>query len=91
MSGGPSQIDLFDPKTKLNELDGQPISPTLIAGEKFAQIKRDFQLLRSPYEFAKHGESGADFSELLPHIASVADDLTIVRSMTTDSFDYWAA
>ncbi len=88
MAGGPSQIDLFDPKQKLNELDGQPISPKLIEGEKFAQIRREFQLLRSPFQFAKHGESGADFSELLPHIASIADDLTIVRSMTTDSFNH---
>src|SRR5690349_789178 len=45
MAGGPSQIDLFDPKPKLNELDGQPISPKLIEGERFAQIRREFQLL----------------------------------------------
>ena len=88
MAGGPSQIDLFDPKPKLDELDGQPISPKLIEGEKFALIRREFKLLRSPYRFAKHGESGADFSELLPHMANIADDFTIVRSMTTDSFNH---
>ena len=88
MSGGPSHVDLFDWKPKLNELDGQPISPQLIAGEKFALLKGEFKLLGSPYRFAKHGESGGEFSELLPQMASVADDFTIIRSMTTDSFNH---
>lgn len=86
MSGGPSQLDLFDPKPDLGRLDGQPLPESY--NEKFAQIRGEPMLLASPYQFAQHGESGAHFSELLPHMAGVADDFTIIRSVTTESFNH---
>ncbi|MCZ6597938.1 MAG: DUF1501 domain-containing protein [Planctomycetota bacterium] len=88
MAGSPSQIDLFDPKPKLRELDGQPCSEELIEGERFAFIKGIPKFLGSPYDFARHGESGQELSELLPNIASLADDIAIVRSMVTDQFNH---
>ena len=86
MSGGPSQLDLFDPKPELSRRDGQRLPETY--NEKFAQIRGELMLMASPYQFSRHGESGAAFSELLPHMAGVADDFTIVRSLTTESFNH---
>ncbi len=88
MAGSPSQIDLLDPKPKLRELDGKECSEELIAGERFAFIKGVPKFLGSPYDFARHGRSGQEFSTLLPHLASCADDLAIVRSMHTDQFNH---
>ena len=88
MAGSPSQIDLFDNKPKLKEWNGQPCSEELIEGERFAFIKGVPKFLGSPYSFARHGESGAELSELLPHLAGCADDLAIVRSMWTTQFNH---
>jgi hypothetical protein len=88
MAGSPSQLDLFDPKPKLQELDGQPCPSELIEGERFAFIEGVPRILGSPYAFARHGESGAELSELLPELASVADELCIVRSMKTEQFNH---
>jgi uncharacterized protein (DUF1501 family) len=86
MAGGPSQLDLFDPKPKLKQLDGQPLPDQ--GDETFAQITGTPLLLGSPYRFDQHGESGAVVSELLPSLSSIVDELTIVRSLTTDSFNH---
>jgi hypothetical protein len=88
MSGGPSQLDLFDPKPKLIEHHDSEIPQEFVAEDKFAFIRGKKRLLGSPYRFARHGESGAEVSELLPHLTEVVDDLAIVRSMTTDSFNH---
>ncbi|MCA9177320.1 MAG: DUF1501 domain-containing protein [Planctomycetales bacterium] len=80
MQGGPSHIDLFDPKPVLNELDGKPF-PGEVKYDNAAQASS--KVLGCPWKFAKHGECGAEFSELAPHLASVADDLTVVRSTRT--------
>lgn len=88
MAGAPSQLDLFDRKPLLDKLDGQPCPEDVIKGERFAFTRGTPRVLRSPYAFARHGQSGAEISELLPHIASIADDLTIVRSMKTDHFNH---
>ncbi len=88
MAGAPSQIDLFDYKPKLKQYDGQNIPDEFIKGERFAFIKGRPKLLGSPYEFKQHGQSGAHISELLPHTASVADDLAIIRSMHTTQFNH---
>lgn len=79
MAGGPSQLELFDPKPKLQEMDGQVIPESYVKNKRFAFIKRDAKLLGSRRKFARHGESGAELSELLPHLATVADRLCIVR------------
>jgi len=88
MAGAPSQLDLFDPKPKLNEHDREPIPEEIIQGERFAFIKGTPKLLGSPYKFAQHGQSGQWISELLPHTAKVADDLTVIRSVVTDQFNH---
>lgn len=88
MEGAPSQLDLFDFKPKLNELDRQPIPLDIVKGEKFAFIKGTPKILGSPWKFKKHGQSGAELSELLPNLAEVADDITIVKSMVTDAFNH---
>ena len=88
MAGAPSQLDLFDYKPLLNRLDGQPCPEELIKGERFAFIKGTPKLLGSPHRFAKHGGSGAELSVLLPHLASIVDDVAIVRSMHTTQFNH---
>jgi hypothetical protein len=91
MAGGPSQLELFDPKPKLQELDGQVIPESYVKNKRFAFIKQDAKLLGGKRKFAKHGQSGAELSELLPHLATVTDDLCIVRGMATDVFNHGPA
>jgi hypothetical protein len=88
MAGGPSQLDLFDYKPKLNRYDGEPCPEDLMKGERFAFIKGVPKLLGSPYPFARHGQRGAELSSLLPHLASVVDDIAIIRSMYTTQFNH---
>jgi hypothetical protein len=88
MAGGPSQLELFDYKPELAKRDGQLCPDEFFKGERFAFIKGHPKLLGTMYEFAQRGESGAWFSCLLPHLASIADDLTVVRSMTTEQFNH---
>ena len=88
MDGGPSQLDLFDPKPKLQQFNGQPIPQDVIKGERFAFIKGVPQLLGSPYKFRKHGGSGIELSELLPHLAEVVDRIAVVRSVVTDQINH---
>lgn len=88
MAGGPSQLDLFDHKPKLEQFDGQPCPVDLIKGERFAFIKGVPKLLGSPHRFAKYGRSGAELSNLLPHLAAIADDVAIIRSMNTTQFNH---
>ena len=88
MAGAPSQIDLFDHKPKLRQYDGQPIPEDIVKGERFAFIKGTPRLLGSPFTFQKHGRSGAEISTLLPHLAKHADEIAIVRSMTTTQFNH---
>ena len=88
MAGSPSQLDLFDYKPKLNELNGQPCPESLFKKDRFAFIKGVPKMLGTPHKFSKHGQSGAEVSNLLPHLATVADDIAIVRSMHTDQFNH---
>ena len=92
MIGGPSQLDLFDPKPLLIERNGQPLPDDVLSGDdRFAFIEGRPKLIGSPYRFARHGESGAEVSELLPHLATVADDLAIVRSAQSSLFNHGPA
>jgi hypothetical protein len=89
MEGAPSQLDLFDPKPKLNELHGQPLPDSLLKNVRFAFIKKETaRIMGSNRKFTKHGQCGMDFSDLLPHLATCADDLLMVRSMHTDQFNH---
>jgi len=88
MGGAPSQLDLFDYKPTLAKYDGKPVPAEVVKGQKYAFIKPDAALYASEFKFAKHGKSGAELSETLPHLAEVADDIAIVKSMTTDAFNH---
>jgi hypothetical protein len=89
MAGAPTQLDLFDHKPALQKHDGQEIPAEFIPkGERFAFIKGTPRLLGSPFTFKKYGQSGAELSELLPHLATIADDIAIVRSVHTTQFNH---
>ncbi len=89
MEGGPSQMDLFDPKPKLNELDGQPLPPSVLEKAQFAFIqKEEARLMGSPRTFKKYGQCGMDLSDLLPHLSTCVDDIAFVRSMYCDQFNH---
>lgn len=82
-NGGPSQMDLFDEKPELNRLSGQPYP----GSQKVETLSPSASgnLLGSPFTFQPAGECGMRLSEIIPHIAGIADDITLVRSMTTES------
>jgi uncharacterized protein (DUF1501 family) len=88
MVGAPSQLDLFDHKPGLAKFDGQPCPEEFLQGKRFAFLRGHPTIGASRYRFARHGRSGAEISELLPHLAGVADDLTIVKSLHTDEFNH---
>ncbi len=91
MAGGPSQLELFDHKTELQKLDGQVIPESYVKNKRFAFLKKDAKLLGTQRKFAQHGGSGQQISECLPHIASISDDITIIRTMATDVFNHGPA
>ncbi len=89
MEGGPSQMDLFDPKPKLNEMDGQPMPDSLLEHVQFAFIqKNEARLMGSPRSFRKYGECGMELSDLLPHLSTCVDDIALIRSMHCDQFNH---
>ncbi len=88
MAGAPSQLDLFDHKPKLVQLNNQSVPEDIIKNERFAFIKGVPRLLGTPHQFQKHGRSGQEISNVLPHLAKVADELCVVRSMKTDQFNH---
>lgn len=90
MLGGPSQVDLLDPKPALAQFEGKPLPDSILKGKQFAFVPNGAGAMASPYEFKRHGGSGTWFSELIPHLAERADDLTVVRSMQTDEFNHGA-
>lgn len=86
MNGGPSQIDLFDPKPALERYSGQPPSRELANDIEFADEMGG--LMPSPFVFSKHGQSGLEISELLPHISKHADEVALIRSMFGGHFNH---
>lgn len=88
MTGGPSHVDMFDPKPALNRYNGQTVPAEFVKDIEFGFITGKEALLGSPYKFAKYGNSGMDFSEQVPQLATVADELTMIRSMVTDEFNH---
>ena len=95
MAGGPSQLELFDYKPKLQALHGKPIPDEFIKGKRFAFMssftKEKPKLLATARKFARHGKHGTWVSASLPHTASIVDELTIVRSMVTNVFNHGPA
>ena len=91
MVGGPSQMDTFDPKPELDKWDGKSLPEEVTRGQKLSFIKPDARAIKSPYKFGLRGESGMAMSELFPHLATVADDLTMIRSMRTNEINHGSA
>lgn len=89
LEGAPSQLDLFDPKPKLNELHGQKLPESMSANVRFAFIQKETAVLMgSKRTFAKHGQCGMELSDYLPHLSERVDDLALIRSMHTDAFNH---
>ncbi len=88
MAGAPSQLDLFDYKPTLQKLTGKPCPKELFEGKRFAFIRGVPKMLGTAYKFGRHGQSGAELSELLPRFAKIVDDVAIIKSMTTDEFNH---
>jgi len=88
MAGAPSQLDLLDPKPRLQQHDGEPIPEEIVKGERFAFIQGTPRLLGSPYAFETVGEAGIEVSELLPHFKGIVDDVAVVRSVHTTQFNH---
>jgi len=88
-AGAPSQLDLFNYRPELNRLDGQPLPQSLLEGVRFAFIQKETaRLMATRRRFNQHGESGMWFSDLLPNIASCADDICLMNSLHTDQFNH---
>ena len=88
MAGAPSHLDLFDYKPELVKMNGQLPPAKLLEGYRAAFINPNSKCLGPIFKFAKHGQSGAELSELLPYTAKMADELCIVKSMATDAFNH---
>jgi hypothetical protein len=89
MSGGPSQLDLYDPKPKLAELSGEAMPENLTNGERVAQLQgQKLVCVGSRFKFSKYGQAGMEISELLPYTARVADEITLIRSMKTEAINH---
>ena len=90
-SGGPSQMDLYDYKPLLNEQHGTQLPDEVRRGQRLTGMsgnQSSLPLAGSPFRFSRHGESGLSFSELLPHTASIADDVCVIRSMYTEAINH---
>jgi hypothetical protein len=87
MPGGPSHVDLFDPKPRLIAENGKPLP---FEKPKLERTKTG-NLLASPWKFSKHGQSGVEVSELLPHTASCIDDICVIRSLVADNINHTGA
>ena len=88
MAGAPSQIDLYDPKPALRRWHGEPLPVSMTEDLKLAFVKPSAKILASPRVFRPHGQSGIEMSDYIPHIASRADDLCLVRSLHTEAFNH---
>jgi hypothetical protein len=86
--GGPSQMDLFDEKPELNKWAGKPYPGGKL---EIHFNNKAGNVLEAPYRFSRHGQCGMELSELLPHTGSIADDITLIRSMSTGSVDHESA
>ncbi len=88
MAGAPSQLEMFDYKPALAKMEGKPLPPSVIGGQRYAFIRPDAAVLGPRFKFAQHGQCGAELSEMLPHLAKVVDDLCIIKSVHTDQFNH---
>ncbi|MBT5705558.1 MAG: DUF1501 domain-containing protein, partial [Verrucomicrobia bacterium] len=90
-SGAPSHIDLFDPKPKLVEMTGEPLPDSVRRGQRITGMtsgQKYHLCVGSPFKFKKHGVSGTELSEVLPHLGKVADDICLLRGIHTDPINH---
>ena len=87
-SGGPSQLDLFDYKPLLHQLDGKPCPDSLLEGKRFAFITGVPEMLGPQFNFDQYGETGSWVSELLPHFTQVVDDVLFMKALHTEEFNH---
>ena len=91
MSGGPSQLELFDYKPQLEKINGKDLPASIRQGQRLtgmSSTQASFPCVPSIFDFARHGESGAWVSELLPHTAKIVDELCFIKSMHTDAINH---
>ncbi|MSR56425.1 MAG: DUF1501 domain-containing protein [Planctomycetaceae bacterium] len=88
MAGAPSQLDLFDYKESLVKHAGEPVPPEIIKDQRYAFIRPDAAMLAPQFKFARHGQSGAEICEALPHLAEIVDEIAIIKSVHTDQFNH---
>jgi hypothetical protein len=88
MAGAPSQLDLFDYKPELAKLEGKPLPESVIKGQRYAFIRPDAAVLGPRFKFAKHGKSGTELSDALPHLAGIADEVCLLKAVHTDQFNH---
>jgi len=88
MAGAPSHLEMFDHKPQLTRFDGTLPPADLLKGYRAAFINPNSKLLGPKFKFARYGQSGAELSELIPHTAKIADDLTFLKGMVTDAFNH---
>src|SRR5574343_66032 len=88
MAGAPSQLELFSYKPELMKLDGQDCPPSLLEGKKFAFIRGVPKMLGPQAQFSQHGQSGMWMSNYLPHLSTMADEIAMIQTVTTDQFNH---
>lgn len=88
MAGAPSQLELFDHKPGLARLEGKPLPSSVIGGQRYAFIRPDAAVLGPRFKFSRHGQSGLELSEMLPHLGKIADNICLVKSCQTDQFNH---
>lgn len=91
MVGAPSHLDLLDYKPTLQRHDGRPVPAHLIEGQRFAFLRGHPNLLGTRFKFQKHGRGGVEISEVLPHLARIADDIAVVKTLHTEEFNHGPA
>ena len=88
MAGAPSQLEMFDHKPRLAQLEGKPLPPSIIGDQRYAFIQPDAGVLGPRFAFRRHGQAGMELSEMVPHLAGIADDICLVKSVHTDQFNH---
>ncbi len=88
MAGAPSQLELFTEKPQLTKFEGRPLPKSIIGDQRYAFIQPDAAVLGPQFKFARHGQSNAEISAAMPHLANVADELCFIKSMHTDQFNH---
>ena len=88
MAGAPSQLELFDEKPTLTKLEGKPLPKSIIGDQRYAFIQSDAAVMGPRFKFSQYGESGLSLGSPMAPLGAVADDLCVIKSVTTDQFNH---